>query len=145
MGVYSGTVFLNILVLLFLFLIFIAQRVLFALAAYHDAQAHGNSNAVLWGLAIGFFGVMIPGTIYLCARDSRRSMTQCPNCGYLHDATDFCCPKCGQKNTGQVQTNPYESILAARAKKELYAGIALIAAGLLLMILFMMLCIMWIS
>lgn len=135
MAVYSGLGFVNMIIMLFLFFIYIAQRVLFALAAYHDAQAKGNPNAVLWGLAIGLFG-LIPGVIYLCVRSTGIRMARCSNCGYPHDVTDFYCPKCGQRNIAQAQTNPYESLLAARAKKELYAAIAVIAAGLLMMILF---------
>ncbi|MFU0832049.1 MAG: DUF2116 domain-containing protein [Oscillospiraceae bacterium] len=131
--------FVVMLIMLFSFLVLIIQHVLFALAAYHDAQARGNPNAVLWGLAVGFLGI-IPGVIYLCVRDTGIRMTRCTNCGYPHDVTDFYCPKCGQKNTGQVQTNPYEPLLAARAKKELYAGIAVIAIWLLMMIFVWLLC-----
>jgi low affinity Fe/Cu permease len=136
---HSPISFVVMLIMLFLFIVFIAQRVLFALAAYHDAQAQGNPNSLLWGLAVGLFG-LIPGIIYLCVRGTGSRMARCVNCGYQHDVTDFYCPKCGQKNTDQMQANPYGPLLAARAKKELYAGLAVIAAGLLMVIFVWTLC-----
>jgi len=138
MAVAAGFSFMALSLVLFLALLYLAEHILFALAAYHDAQAHGNPDAIAWGLAIGFLG-LIPGVIYLCVRNSGRRMIRCANCGYPHDSSDFCCPKCGERNPAVSQGNPYEQELASRAKKEMIGGIAVIAVGILAVILAMML------
>ncbi|QAT51160.1 hypothetical protein EQM14_16045 [Caproiciproducens sp. NJN-50] len=137
MAVSAGFGFIALSLMLLLALLYLTEHVLFALAAYHDAQAQGNPDALIWGLAIGFLG-LIPGIVYLCVRGSGRRMVRCANCGYPHDVSDFCCPKCGEKNPAAAQANPYEQALASRAKKEMIGGIAVIAAGILLTILVMM-------
>ncbi|OCN01245.1 hypothetical protein A7X67_07720 [Clostridium sp. W14A] len=137
MVVSSGISLIAMTMMLFVSLLFVAEHVLFGLAAYHDAQSQGNPDAVIWGLAVGFLGI-IPGIIYLCVRGSGRRLVRCANCGYPHDATDFCCPKCGEKNPAAAEANPYAQVLASRARKEMIGGIAVIAAGILLMILVML-------
>lgn len=114
-----------------LVLIFIAERVLFALAAYHDALGKGNPDAAVWGLLIGFLG-LIPGIIYVCVRTSGKRMAACPKCGFLHYASDFSCPNCGEPNPAAVQPeNPEAARFAARAKNELVAAVVVIGAGFL--------------
>lgn len=137
MAVSAGFGFIALALMLLLFLLYLTEHVLFALAAYHDAQAQGNPDALIWGLAVGFLG-LIPGIVYLCVRSSGRRVVRCANCGFPHDASDFCCPKCGEKNPAAAQANPYEQALAARAKKEMVGGIAVIAVGILLTIFVMM-------
>lgn len=134
MAVTAGFGFIAMAMMLLVALLYLSEHVLFALAAYHDAQAQGNPDALIWSLAIGFLG-LIPGIVYLCIRGSGRRMVRCSNCGYPHDASDFCCPKCGEKNPAAAQANPYEQALGARAKKEMIGGIAVIAAGVLAVIL----------
>lgn len=138
MAVTAGFGFMALSLMLLLALLYLAEHILFALAAYHDAQAQGNPDAIAWGLAIGFLG-LIPGVIYLCIRSSGRRVVRCTNCGYPHDISDFCCPKCGEKNPAVPQANPYEQELESKAKKEMIGGIAVIAAGILAVILVVML------
>lgn len=129
----SGISFFAVLFITGLF--FLAEHILFGLAAYHDALARENPDALLWGLAVGFLG-FVPGIVYLCVRSSARRLVRCSSCGYLHDAFDFCCPKCGERNPSAAQENPEAQFLAARAKKELIGGIILFAAGIFFLILF---------
>ncbi|MCI1965523.1 MAG: zinc ribbon domain-containing protein [Oscillospiraceae bacterium] len=134
MAVFAGFGIMFFALMLLLGLLYFMAHVLFALAAYHDAQAQGNPDALVWGLAIGILG-FIPGIIYLCIRGSGRRLVRCPNCGYPHDAVDFCCPKCGEKNSPAPKADPYQQVLAERARKELIGGIVVIAAGVLVTIL----------
>lgn len=137
MMICSGVSVIAILVIMIAGLLFLAERILFALAAYHDAQSKGNPDAMIWALVIGLLG-MIPGIIYLCIRGSGRRLVQCANCGYPHDSSDFCCPKCGEKNPGVTEGSPYAQVLASRAKKEMIGGISVLAGGILLIILILM-------
>lgn len=137
MAVAAGLGFIVLALTLFLVLFYLAEHVLFALAAYHDAQAKGNPDALVWALAIGFLG-LIPGIVYLCVRSSGRRAVRCANCGYPHDASDFCCPKCGERNPAAGCANPYEQELESKARKEMIGGIAVVAVGILLAILFIM-------
>lgn len=115
-----------------LILLLLAERILFALAAYHDALGKGNPDALVWALLIGFLG-LIPGIIYLCVRSSGRKMIACPKCGFLHYAADFCCPSCGEPNPAPDRSqNPEAARLAARAKNELIAAVVVIGAGILI-------------
>ena len=106
-------------------LVAIAERVLIGLAAYNDACAKGNPDAVMWGLLIGFFG-LIPGIIYLCIRNSGRQYTMCGNCGLRHFAMDSNCPRCGTPNVPPY-ANPYVLQQAHRAKVLLIVAVFLIA------------------
>lgn len=118
-------------------LMILAQRVLFALAAYHDAQAQENPDAAVWGIVVGLFG-LIPGIVYLCVRNSGRRLTRCAHCGYPHDASDYCCPKCGEKNPDAGAANPFAAQLRVRAKKELIAGAVVLAAAVVFSVLFVL-------
>lgn len=138
MAVAAGFGFIAMALMLLLTLFYLAEHILFALAAYHDAQAMGNPDALVWALAIGFLG-LVPRVIYLCVRSSGRRAVRCANCGYPHDVSDFCCPKCGERNPAAGRTNPYELELESKARKEMIGGIAVIAAGILLAILFVLL------
>nr|WP_319489563.1 hypothetical protein [uncultured Caproiciproducens sp.] len=105
-----------VLIMLTISLLALASRVLFALAAYHDACAKSNPDAVMWGLLIGFLG-LIPGIIYLCVRNSSRSFVACPNCGFRHYFYDMNCPRCGAPNQNSTQNaNPMAAQQAHRAK-----------------------------
>ena len=116
----------------FLFLLFIAERVLFGLAAYHDALGKRNPEAAVWGLLIGFLG-LIPGIIYLCIRTSGRQMAACPKCGFLHYASDFRCPNCGEPNPAAGRPeNPELLRCADKAKNELIAAAIVVGIGFLL-------------
>lgn len=110
-------------------LAWLASRILFAIAAYNDAMSKCNSDALMWALLIGFLG-LIPGIIYLCIRNSQGRMVCCPKCGYWHKAFDPVCPQCGEPNPAvqQQPANPYAQVYASKAKKELIAAVACIAA-----------------
>lgn len=128
---YAGASLVLLAAFALLSLLFAAQRILFALAAYHDAQAAENPDAVIWGLAIGFLGA-IPGIIYLCIRGTGRRVVRCPRCGWPHAAADYCCPKCGEKNPEASGGNPYAPVLQMRARRELIGGIVAVGVGVLL-------------
>lgn len=109
----------------------IAERVLLGLAAYNDARAKSNTDAVMWGLLVGFLG-LIPGIIYLCIRNSARRYTVCQNCSFAHDATDPNCPKCGAPNPVSEQyMNPFAAQQAHRAKVQFTVALVLIGVGVL--------------
>lgn len=116
-------------------LAFLAARVLFALAAYHDAQSKNNTDAVMWALLIGFLG-LIPGIIYLCVRESSGRTVCCQKCGFWHRAFEPNCPRCGEPNP-QVSpaANPYRMLLESRAKKEVIAAAVCIGAAVLICII----------
>lgn len=79
-----------------LFAMLISVRVLFAAAAYNDAKSKLNQNAMMWGLLIGFIG-LIPGIIYLCVRNNSESkFILCRKCGFTYLRSSMNCPKCGE-------------------------------------------------
>lgn len=124
-----------------LFLLWIAMRVLFAVAAYNDAKSKDSPDAVMWGLLIGFLG-LIPGIIYLCIRNTQQRKVCCPKCGMWHGALDAVCPRCGEPNNGaKMPGNPYLLVYAERAKKLLIA--AVICLGVFLV--FAVIGIAWLS
>jgi heme/copper-type cytochrome/quinol oxidase subunit 2 len=118
---------------LVLCLVGLAERVLFAVAAYNDACSRDNSDAVMWGLLIGFLGV-IPGIIYLCVRNSGRSFATCQNCGCSHYAGDHNCPRCGAPNQTQQFVNPLAAQQAHRAKVLMWIALVLLAISLVVTI-----------
>lgn len=103
--------------------ILLAERILVALAAYHDALSLGRQDeSLFWGLLIGFLG-FIPAMIYLVVRSR----------GPVPGAEDH-----RPQNADQLR---------GKAKKELIAGIicigiafiailAICAAGCMLMLNF---------
>ena len=106
------------------------MRVMFALAAYNDAMAKGSSDATMWGLLIGFLG-LIPGIIYLCVRSTQQRKVCCMRCGLWHNAFDPVCPRCGTPTPAAPQQfNPYIQIYEAKAKKFLIA--AFICLGIII-------------
>lgn len=116
-------------------LLWISTRVLFALAAYHDALSKGNPDATMWGLLIGLLG-MIPGIVYLCIRNSVKPKVRCRNCGLLYDAWYQFCPVCGERSNSPVSTyGPYEEVCWQKAKRELTAAIVSLGIGAFLPIL----------
>ena len=115
-------------------LIYIAERVLFAFAAYNDARAKSNPDAVMWGLLIGFFG-LIPGIIYLCVRNSGRNFVVCPNCGCSHYFGDMNCPNCGAPNQASQYANPFAAQQAHKARVQLTVAIVLIGIGVVVTII----------
>lgn len=117
-----------LLVLAVFSLAFLAERILFGMAAYHDALSKGNPDAVMWGLLIGFLG-LIPGIIYLCVRGSSGRMVCCRKCGFWHRAVDPVCPMCGEPNPAAQAMPLYSGMYASRAKKELVAAVICIAAA----------------
>lgn len=117
-------------------LIGIAERVLFALAAYNDARAKSNPDAIMWGLLVGFLG-LIPGIIYLCIRNSAKGYTVCTACGCAHVATDSNCPKCGSPNPVSSQfLNPLAAQQAHQAKVLFTIAFVLVGVGILAAIVF---------
>lgn len=112
-------------------LISLAVHILLGLAAYDDARAKSNPDAVMWGLLIGFLG-LIPGIIYLCIRNSARGYTVCTNCGFGHPATDLNCPKCGAPNPVATQNiNPFAAQQAHRAKVLFIVALVLLGVTVL--------------
>ncbi len=109
-------------------LICIAGRVLLAFAAYNDARAKSNPDAVMWGILIGFFG-LIPGIIYLCVRNSGRNFIVCQNCGFSHYFGDMNCPKCGAPNQTPQYVNPFAAQQAHKAKVQLTVALVLLGIG----------------
>lgn len=113
-------------------LVGLAERVLLGFAAYHDARAKSNPDAAMWGLLVGFLG-LIPGIIYLCIRNSSRTFTVCTSCGCTHAAADMNCPKCGAPNPASSQyVNPFAEQQAHRAKVEFIIALVLIGLGVLM-------------
>lgn len=119
-------------------LIGLAERVLLAFAAYYDASARGNRDAVMWAFLIGFFG-WIPGVIYLCIRNSGHTMASCPNCGCVHPLGDLSCPRCGAPASVRNE-NPFFAQQERRAKGFLITALVLIGiavvVGVLLVLAF---------
>ncbi|MGX8701344.1 hypothetical protein [Caproiciproducens sp.] len=113
----------------------LAARVLFALAAYSDACAKANPDALMWGLLIGFLG-LIPGVVYLCIRNSSRNYLVCPNCGFRHYFYDAVCPRCGAPNQPQQNRNPLAGEQARRAKLFLTIAVALTGVTILAVMVF---------
>lgn len=111
-------------------LLALAARVLFALAAYNDACAKANPDALMWGLLTGFLG-LIPGIIYLCIRNSSRNDIVCPSCGFRHYFYDAVCPRCGAPNQPQQNRNPLAGEQARRAK--LFLTIAAALTGVVIL------------
>lgn len=135
----AGTAAFVVSMVFVLFLLWISVKVLFALAAYHDALSKGNRDAVMWGLLIGFLG-LIPGVIYLCVRNSVSTRVRCRNCGALYDSWYQFCPVCGGKREEPMPAYvPYAEVYAQKAKRELTAGIVLAGVGILLPVLWVML------
>lgn len=115
-------------------LIGLTERILLGLAAYNDARSKSNSDAAMWGLLIGFLG-LIPGIIYLCIRNSARGYTVCTNCGFGHPATESNCPKCGAPNLAVSQySNPFAAQQAHRAKVLFTVALVLVGLTVLLSI-----------
>jgi Oxygen-sensitive ribonucleoside-triphosphate reductase len=117
-------------------LLALAARVLFALAAYNDACAKANPDALMWGLLVGFLG-LIPGIIYLCIRNSSRNYIMCPNCGFRHYFYDAVCPRCGAPNQPPQNRNPLAGEQVRRAKLFLTIAVALTGVALLAVIVCM--------
>lgn len=114
----------------------LAQQVLFGLAAYNDARAKGNPDAVMWGLLVGFLG-LIPGIIYLFVRNSNHSYVVCQSCGFTHMASDFSCPKCGAPGAAPNQyANPLVAEQAHRARVLLIIAIILFVISIILSLIF---------
>lgn len=107
----------------------VAQRVLFAFAAYYDSRSKCNKDAVMWALLIGFLG-LIPEVIYLCVRNSGENYSICANCGLNHSAYDTNCPRCGapNQNTPHIM-NPFAAKQAHKAKILLITALGLIGVG----------------
>ena len=111
----------------------ITERVLFAVAAYNDACAKSNRDAVMWGLLIGFLG-LIPGIIYICVRNSGHEFVNCPACGFVHSTRDSNCPKCAAPNPICDQNaNPLAAQQQHRAKilftvALVFLGVAVLAS-----------------
>lgn len=124
-----------ILAAVFVFLLFLlAVHILLGLAAYHDAQAKGNRDALLWGLLIGFLG-LVPGIVYLCVRNSARPLVCCPGCGLWHRPEEAFCPRCGRPaDAAPPQANPYAAVLEQKARRELVAAAVCFGVGIVLLI-----------
>jgi Ca2+/Na+ antiporter len=126
-------VFLSVWIVMVALLI---ARVLFAMAAYYDACSKMNPNAVMWGLLIGFLG-LIPGIIYLCIRnDTGRGPINCPKCGILYHSGYHNCPQCGEVNpVNNMYLNPFILQQQNRAKKLCVAAGVIIGAAVFIAIM----------
>lgn len=114
----------------------LVERVLFALAAYYDACAKENADALMWALLIGFLG-FIPGIIYLFVRNTGTGYAICPNCGLGHSGRDFACPRCGATTpVRDPNANPMAPLQAHRAKVLMIIGFVVIAVMLVLGVIF---------
>lgn len=124
----------------------IVQQVMFGLAAYNDAKAKGNGEPLMWGLLIGFLG-LIPGIVYLCLRNSAANkMIYCQKCGFVHPISLPYCPQCGVSNPYSMPfNNPMTPEYARKAKRDLIIAIVLFAALCVLSVVFfvMMFSMMW--
>ena len=96
-GLDSYMAFFTVIFLL-LPLLLIASAVFFGLAAYQDAKSLNRTDATMWGLLIGFLG-LIPGIIYLCIRKNAPRPTPmqqvCVNCRTPLYPGAQQCPACG--------------------------------------------------
>jgi ribosomal protein L37E len=117
--------------IIFLFFCFvpIAARILFGVAAYNDARSKLNQNALMWGLLIGFLG-LIPGIIYLCVRNNpTNEFVHCMRCGAGYHVAYTNCPRCGEPNSFHIQyLNPFAEQQRHRAK--VLCIVAAVLAGL---------------
>lgn len=126
----SAGVSIVFLILIFS-LLFLAARILLGLAAYSDARSKGNADALMWGLLIGFLG-LIPGVIYLCIRNSAYSSTVCLKCGFSFPAGAPSCPRCGEPNPYFARySNPAAEHQARQAKTLFIVGLILMGVGIL--------------
>lgn len=117
-------------------LLSLTERVLFALAAYYDAKAKSNPDALMWALLIGFLG-FIPAIIYLVVRNSGKAYVTCPSCGLSHMSSDFACPRCGAPTPApNPNANPFAAEQAHRAKVLMIVGFIVLAVTLVLSIIF---------
>ncbi len=106
----------------------IGNAVFWGLAAYDDAKAKNNNDALMWGLLVGFLG-WIPGIIYLCLRNKGiNKMIYCPNCQFIHRIVEPNCPNCGIQNQfAMPYLTPMNAEYARKAKRNLIIGIVLCA------------------
>jgi len=111
--------------------------VLAAVAVYNDAKAGWDGSAVMWGLLVGFLG-LIPLIIYLAMRSGRRSR-RCPQCGMFSNVAYPYCPYCARIFTpydADPATEPHRRRvrpLTIAAGSLLVAGIVIPSAFLLLL------------
>lgn len=112
----------------------VVGQVLLGLATYNDAKARRNDSPAMWGLLVGFLG-LIPGIIYLCLRnEGSRRMIPCVKCGWYIQMNMPGCPRCGAPNPYAAPMDSPELIaLKSKAKKQLIAAIIVLVSGILLM------------
>ncbi|HEX3037694.1 MAG TPA: hypothetical protein VHO94_01710 [Oscillospiraceae bacterium] len=122
--------------MIFFSLLYVAFRILLAIAVYNDAQAKGNNEPVMWAVLTGIFG-LIPIIIYLCVRNNNRNrLIICQNCGFTHRIAELNCPQCGIANPFSQQfSNPLSQIQQKRANKLLIAAIIVFAVAIVLCII----------
>lgn len=73
----------------------IAGSVLLGLAVYNDAKSKWSDNAAMWGVLVGFLG-LVPGIIYLCLRNEPlKRIYVCHNCGWGNPLSARQCGHCG--------------------------------------------------
>lgn len=115
-------------------LLFLAQQILFGMAAYNDALSKDSGDATMWGLLIGFLG-LIPGIIYLCVRNSQQRKVCCMKCGFWHSVFEPVCPRCGEPNQAAAQATPYRQHYAGKAQKLLIAALICLGVGVVVTII----------
>ena len=103
------------------------------MAAYNDAISKGSGDATMWGLLIGFFG-LIPGIIYLCVRNSQQRKVCCLKCGFWHSVFEPVCPRCGEPNQTPPPVNSISAALRRKAKKLLIAALICLGVGIVIAI-----------
>lgn len=133
----EATIFgLTSLFILLISVVSILSQVFMGLAVYHDARAHGNTNATMWGLLSGLLG-WIPAIIYLATRNNVTPVLSCSQCGMQGVHPGFTCPRCGAPPTGFMVSVQDAEMHKSKAKKFLYAMIGAYVAVVVLTIIFM--------
>ena len=73
----------------------IASAVMLALCVYYDAASKNNSNAVLWAVLSGVFGVLVAIIYVIVQAVSKPKTIYCVSCGNIIPSNFPSCPVCG--------------------------------------------------
>ena len=127
------------------FTLVILGEVFLGLAAYHDARANGSTDGVMWGLLIGFFG-MIPGIIYLCLRKKpAQKVISCPQCYTPYFISYQACPRCGIPNPASYPFyDPAIPEHRKKAKRDLILSIVFFSVAIIGTIIFIVCMLLWV-
>lgn len=105
-----------------LLIFFVLTQVFWGVAAYRDAVGKGSTLAVMWGVLVGFLGI-IPGIIYLCLRNGPTGKERrCPQCGMSYKAEMPYCPGCRATNPVTPEQYYAQQSAPSRGKGFFIAG-----------------------